>query len=403
MAGALQGLKIIDLSRVLAGPWCSQILADLGAEVIKIERPTTGDDTRRWGPPWMPDQTGQASGESGYFQATNRNKYSVAVDISSPQGQQILHRLLKDADVLIENFKVGGLAKYQLDYASLSALYPRLIYCSISGFGQTGPRAEQPGYDFMIQGLSGLMSITGAAEGEPQKVGVAVSDIQTGLYAVIAIQAALWARLNTGRGQQIDLALFDVQLAALANQSMNFLYSGQSPSRLGNAHPNIVPYQVFKAQDQDFIVACGNDQQYRALCKAISRQDLATDRRFLRNQDRVKHRQDLVRILSEHFAQQKAAIWLQRILAAKVPVGLVNTIGQALADPQVQARAMLVSIPHPNNAQFCMLGSPLKLSDSPVKYRRAPPCLGQDTRQILATCYTESELEQLAEAGVIAV
>ena len=289
--GALTGIRVLDLSRVLAGPLCSQTLADLGAEVIKVERPHCGDDTRSWGPPWMPDPNGELTREAGYYQCVNRGKYSVEINISTAEGQQLLHKMVQSADVVIENYKTGALAKYNLDYASLSALNPKLVYCSITGFGQTGPRAEEPGYDFVIQGLSGLMSVTGESAQVPnsgaQKVGVAVVDIQTGLYATIAIQAALLSRHQTGLGQHIDLALLDVQIAGLANQGMNYLTSGKSPTRSGNSHPNIVPYQTFKAKNTEFIIACGNDQQFQALCHAIELPQLLDNPKYVRNQDRV--------------------------------------------------------------------------------------------------------------------
>ncbi|MDQ8936816.1 CaiB/BaiF CoA transferase family protein [Acinetobacter rudis] len=402
--GALKGIRVLDLSRVLAGPWCSQILADLGAEVIKIERPNVGDDTRTWGPPWMPNGLGECSSESAYYQSTNRNKYSVAIDITTVAGQALLHKMVQDADVVIENYKVGSLQKYQLDYESLSKINPKLVYCSITGYGQNGPRAVEPGYDFVLQGLSGLMSITGSDAshgGEPQKVGVAVTDIQTGLYATIAIQAALWARQQSQRGQYIDIALFDVQLAALANQTMNYLATGIAPQRMGNKHPNIVPYQTFSAKDKQFIIACGNDGQFVALCQAVGLEELIHNPHYVRNQDRVKYREDLINIFAKHFLQQDAEYWVKLIHAAKVPVGLVNNIAEALADPQVEHRNMLVNIPHRFNSDFKMIASPIKLSETPVEYRRAPPLLGQDTQTVLAQFCDETEMAQLQRDGVI--
>ena len=402
--GALQGIRVLDLSRVLAGPWCGQTLADLGAEVIKIERPKFGDDTRMWGPPWMPDRQGNATRESGYFQCANRSKYSVAVDISSAEGQALVQEIAKTADVLIENYKADSLAKYGLDYASLSALNPNLVYCSITGFGQDGPRVAEPGYDFIIQGMSGLMSITGDADdagGGAQKVGVAVADIQTGLYAVIAIQAALLARLRTGRGQHIDLSLLDVQVAALANQGMNYLTAGAAPQRMGNKHPNIVPYQTFKAQDQEFIIACGNDKQFKDLCIAIGYPELLENPSYLRNQDRVRHRNQLIPLLSEHFLQKTAKEWVEAIHAVKVPVGVINSVEEALAEPQIQHRNMLVNMPHALNENFKVIGSPIKLSDTPVEYRHAPPQLGEHTAQVLSEFKTAEELMALKEKGVI--
>jgi crotonobetainyl-CoA:carnitine CoA-transferase CaiB-like acyl-CoA transferase len=403
--GALQGIRVLDLSRVLAGPWCSQILADLGAEVIKIERPKIGDDTRMWGPPWMPDQQGNLTRESGYYQCTNRNKLSVAIDISSEDGQQLIQEMAKTADVIIENYKVGSLEKYGLDYAALAHINPNLIYCSITGFGQTGPRAEEPGYDFIIQGMSGLMSITGEkeelAEGGAQKVGVAVVDIQTGLYATIAIQAALLARQHTGRGQYIDLSLFDVQVAALANQGMNYITSGVSPKRMGNSHPNIVPYQTFRAKDKEFIIACGNDKQFKDLCVAIGLEQLLEDHRFQRNQDRVQHRDDLISLLSAYFLTQNAQDWVTAIHAVKVPVGVINSIKDALKEPQIQSREMVVNIPHPLNDQFKMIGSPIKLSETPVEYKHAAPQLGEHTLTVLSAFKTQQEIALLQTKGVI--
>ncbi|MCU4553547.1 CoA transferase [Acinetobacter nosocomialis] len=403
--GALQGIRVLDLSRVLAGPWCGQILADLGAEVIKIERPRVGDDTRMWGPPWMPDQDGNMTRESGYFQCTNRNKYSVAVDITTPEGQALIYEIAKTADVVIENYKTGSLAKYGLDYASLSELNPSLVYCSITGFGQDGPRAEEPGYDFIIQGMSGLMSITGepddVAGGGAQKVGVAVVDIQTGLYSTIAIQAALIARSHTGRGQYIDMSLLDVQVAALANQGMNYLASGKAPQRMGNQHPSIVPYQTFKAKDKEFIIACGNDKQFKDLCIAIGYPELLENEKFVRNQDRVKYRNELIPLLSEHFLQKTAKEWVEMIHALKVPVGVINSIEDALAEPQIVHRNLVVNIPHRLNENFQTIGSPMKLSDTPVEYHHAPPELGEHTAQILSRFKTVEELAALKEKGII--
>ena len=403
--GALQGIRVLDLSRVLAGPWCGQILADLGAEVIKIERPHVGDDTRMWGPPWMLDQQGKATRESGYYQCANRNKYSVAVDIASDEGQALIHEIAMTADVVIENYKAGSLAKYGLDYATLSALNPNLVYCSITGFGQDGPRAAEPGYDFIIQGMSGLMSITGESDdvagGGAQKVGVAVVDIQTGLYSTIAIQAALLARQHTGRGQYIDMSLLDVQVAALANQGMNYLTSGNAPKRMGNKHPNIVPYQTFKAKDKEFIIACGNDKQFKDLCIAIGYPELLENPNFLRNQDRVKHREELIPLLTEFFLTQNAQVWVDAIHAFKVPVGIINSVADALNEPQIQHREMVVNLPHRLKPDFQVIGSPIKLSDTPVEYKHAPPQLGEHTTQILSRFRSHEELEALKSKGII--
>jgi crotonobetainyl-CoA:carnitine CoA-transferase CaiB-like acyl-CoA transferase len=399
--GALQGIRVLDLSRVLAGPWCGQILADLGAEVIKIERPKVGDDTRMWGPPWMLDQQGNSTRESGYFQCANRNKYSVAIDISTEEGQTLIHEIAKTVDVVIENFKAGSLEKYRLDYATLTQINPKLVYCSITGFGQNGPRAEEPGYDFIIQGMSGLMSITGESGESSQKVGVAVADLQTGLYSTIAIQAALLSRHQTGKGQHIDMSLLDVQVAALANQGMNYLTSGVAPSRMGNSHPNIVPYQTFKANDQEFIIACGNDKQFKDLCLAIGQAELLENPKFIRNQDRVKYRDELVAHLAEYFLTQTAKHWVDAIYAVKVPVGVINSIADALNEPQIQYRGMIVNIPHAYNKDFKVIGSPMKLSGTPVEYRHAPPSLGEHTLLILSQFKTPKELIQLEKQGII--
>ncbi|MCB4796673.1 CoA transferase [Pseudomonas sp. NP21570] len=405
--GALSGIRVLDLSRVLAGPWCGQVLADLGAEVIKVERPRVGDDTRGWGPPYMKAPDGENSVEASYYQSTNRNKLSVAVNIATPEGQELVRALAATSDVLIENYKAGSLAKYGLDYDSLSTLNPRLVYCSITGFGQTGPRAEEPGYDFIVQGMGGLMSITGEKDGVPgagpQKVGVAVADVMTGLYSTIAIQAALLAREKTGRGQHCDMALLDVQVAALGNQSQNYLSTGKAPGRQGNAHVNIVPYQVFTASDMDFIIACGNDTQFVALCDAIGLPKLPLDSRFTKNADRVRNRDAIVGLLSEYFLNDTADNWVTRIHAAKVPVGVINDIGRALAEPQVLARDMLVSIPHAKNPDFKMVGSPVKLSGTPVEYKRPAPMLGEHTEQVLKSVLglSADALEVLKDKGVI--
>ncbi|WP_315078777.1 CaiB/BaiF CoA-transferase family protein [Acinetobacter guillouiae] len=403
--GALQGIRVLDLSRVLAGPWCGQVLADLGAEVIKIERPKVGDDTRMWGPPWMLDQQGRATRESGYYQSANRNKSSVAIDMATQDGQRLLQHMVKTADIVIENFKAGSLKKYGLDYETLKHINPKLIYCSITGFGQDGPRAEEPGYDFIIQGMSGLMSITGEKEGElgasSQKVGVAVVDIQTGLYATIAIQAALISRQQTGVGQYIDMSLLDVQVAGLANQGMNYLSSGIAPQRMGNHHPNIVPYQTFKAQDKEFILACGNDKQFKDLCIAIGKPELLDQPNYLRNQDRVKYRQELVALLSEYFLSNTAKHWVDAIHAVKVPVGVINSVADALDEPQIQYRKMVVNIPHTDNPDFNVIGSPIKMTGTPVEYRNAPPRLGEHTKAILEEFCSDDELLKLKQQGVI--
>ncbi|MCU4389840.1 CoA transferase [Acinetobacter courvalinii] len=403
--GALNGIRVLDLSRVLAGPWCGQILADLGAEVIKVERPKLGDDTRSWGPPWMKDNSGQDTQEAAYYQSTNRNKLSVAIDIASPEGQELIKALIQDSDVVIENYKAGSLKKYGLDYESLAAINPGLVYCSITGFGQNGPRAEEPGYDFIIQGMGGLMSITGEKDdlpgGGPQKVGVAFSDLATGLYSTIAIQAALLNRHETGLGQYIDMALLDVQIATMANQGMNYLSSGNIPKRYGNAHANIVPYQVFKAADREFIIACGNDTQFIQLCSSIGLADLPNDPRFRRNADRIRYREEIIGILSKHFLSKSADEWVAAIHAAKVPVGVINNLEQAFQEPQVQAREMLVEMQHPQREKLTVIGSPIKLSRTPVEYKTAPPLLGQHTDTILSRILSPEKLQQLKLKGIV--
>ena len=405
--GALTGYRVLDLSRVLAGPWCGQTLADLGAEVIKVERPGVGDDTRGWGPPWMKGQSDELTSEASYYQSTNRGKLSVALNLASPQGQELVRALATDCDVLIENYKAGSLAKYGLDYASLSELNPRLVYCSVTGFGQTGPRAAEPGYDFIVQGIGGLMSITGERDdlpgGGPQKVGVAFSDLMTGLYSTVAIQAALLSREKTGVGQHIDMALLDVQVATLCNQSQNYLASGKPPGRYGNAHANIVPYQVFRASDQDFIIACGNDSQFVALCDAIGLTHLPADPRFTRNADRVANREAIIELLSRHFLEARAQEWIDRIHPRGVPIGAINSIAQALDEPQVKARNMLVTIPHPLKGDFVTVGSPIKMSGTPVEDLRPAPMLGEHTDEVLKRQLglDEERLAQLKASGVI--
>jgi crotonobetainyl-CoA:carnitine CoA-transferase CaiB-like acyl-CoA transferase len=403
--GALEGIRVLDLSRVLAGPWCGQILADLGAEVIKVERPKTGDDTRLWGPPWMKNNQGEDTREAAYYQSANRNKLSVAIDISTAEGQELVRALAADSDVVIENYKAGSLKKYGLDYDSLNAINPKLVYCSITGFGQTGPRAPEPGYDFIIQGMGGLMSVTGEKDdlpgGGPQKVGVAFADLTTGLYSTIAIQAALLNRTITGLGQYIDMALLDVQVATLANQGMNYLASGKVPGRYGNAHANIVPYQVFKAADQDFIIACGNDKQFVALSNAIGLPELPNDPRFTTNALRIKYRTEIGELLSAHFLSNNAKHWVEAIHAVKVPVGLINNLEQAFEEPQVQARNMLIEMQHPLKDKLKVIGSPIKLSRTPVEYKKAPPMLGEHTNEILARVADAEKLAELRTKGII--
>ena len=392
---ALAGIKVVDLSRVLAGPSATQCLADLGAEVIKIERPETGDETREWAPPQFAD------GTSAYFATVNRNKQSVTVDISTAAGQDIIKKMVADADVLVENYKVGGLKKYGLDYDSLKTLNPRLVYASLTGFGQTGPDARKPGYDYIIQGQSGLMSITGPEDGLPYKVGVAVVDLFAGLNLVIGIQAALLARAQTGVGQHVDVALLDSAIAMLANVGMNHLATGKVPPRLGNGHPSIVPYQVFATEGaQHLILACGNDKQFAAVC-AVMEQDWIADERFATNPQRVKNRAELVPLMQAVFMSKERDAWLGLFDAASVPCGPINNIAEAVAMPQVAAREMVVGL-NKAEVQMNVLGSPVKLSGTPVQYHSAPPDLGQDTVSVLTSLgYTQEQIEQLQQQHIV--
>ncbi|AVG14590.1 MULTISPECIES: CaiB/BaiF CoA transferase family protein [Chromobacteriaceae] len=396
MAGALSGIKVVDLSRVLAGPWASQLLADLGAEVIKIEKPGSGDDTRQWAPPSLPD------GKAAYFLCTNRGKRSLTVDISQPAGQDIVRKLVADADVVLENYKVGGLKKYRLDYDSLKTVNPKLVYCSITGFGQTGPYASLAGYDYIVQGMSGLMSITGPADGEPHKVGVAVSDLFTGLYAANAVQAALIARERSGAGQHIDMALFDCSLAMLANVASNWLVGHNVPPRLGNAHANIVPYQVFAASDGHFILACGNDKQFAEVCRLVGQAQWARDPRYATNPQRVAHRVQLVPLLAQAFRHHGRDYWLSALDKAGVPCGPINNVAEAFADPQAQAREMELEMRDAAGQQVPLVGCPIKLSGTPVEYNLAPPALGEHTEQILrALGYVDSDIVALRNNGTV--
>ena len=384
--GALSHLRVLDLSRVLAGPWASQIFADLGAEVIKIERPGHGDDTRTWGPPWMPDEAGYPTDSSAYYLSTNRGKHSLTIDLKSPEGRAQVREIAKHCDVLIENFKVGGTQSMGLDYATLSADNPGLIYCSITGFGQTGPLAHRPGYDLLVQAMGGLMSITGAPEGEPQKVGVALSDIMTGLYGTIGTLAALAERERSGLGQHVDVALLDVTLATLSNQAANYVIGGVNPARIGNAHASIVPYQSFQTADGHIVVAVGNDTQFAHFCEVLGLDALSTDTRFASNEVRVLHRDQLIPLLAERIASGESQQWLTRFEAHNVPAGPINSIAEAFEQPQVAAREMVVNVPHPDNSALQLVGSPIKLSRTPVTYTRPPPALGQDNSLLAAFC-----------------
>ena len=425
--GALSHLKVLDLSRVLAGPWCTQMLADLGADVIKVEKPGEGDDTRHWGPPFLPDAQGNATKHATYFTACNRNKRSVTIDMAHPEGQALLRRMAAHSDVVVENFKVGGLAKYGLDYDSLKAQNPRLIYCSVTGFGQTGPYAERAGYDLMIQALSGLMSITGRGDdvpgGGPQRVGVAVIDVFTGVYACSAILAALEARHRTGQGQHIDMALLDVSMAILANQAAGFLNTGKVPGRQGNSHPSLVPYQDFPTLDGAMLLAIGNDGQFARFCQAAAQPQWASDARFATNALRVGHRSELVPLIEAVTRQRTTAQWIALLQDKAVPCGPINTLDQAFADAQVQHRALVVRQPTqhaapagykpnapsaPVNAgpiaidSIATVASPLRLGGTPPVLRRAPPGLGEHTDAVLAELGLEpSAIAALRSQGVL--
>jgi crotonobetainyl-CoA:carnitine CoA-transferase CaiB-like acyl-CoA transferase len=403
MSASLHGLRIIDLTRVLAGPWATQTLADLGAEVIKIERPDSGDDTRAAGPPFLKDRDGNDTADSAYFLSANRGKKSVAVNIATPAGQELVRKLAATADVFVENYLVGKLAAYDLDYETLRAINPRLVYCSITGFGQTGPYRDRPGYDFIFQAMGGMMSITGEPDGTPQKVGVAFSDLMTGMYATVSILAALRHRDATGRGQHIDLALLDVQIAALANMNMNYLISGRVPKRMGNAHANLVPYQVFACADGHVVVTVGSDGLFRSLCKALGMPDLAKDERFRSNPGRVRNRAELIAILGQIFVRRPVAEVMDRLHAESVPVGPINNLDQVFADPHVQDRGMVVTVEHPTGGNTPLVASPIRMSDSPIRYETPPPVLGQHTESVLTELLEleRSAIEQLEQQNVI--
>jgi crotonobetainyl-CoA:carnitine CoA-transferase CaiB-like acyl-CoA transferase len=387
MSGALSHLRVLDLSRILAGPWCGQLLADLGAEVIKVERPESGDDTRGWGPPFLQDAEGRNSGDAAYFLCANRNKKSVTIDFTRPEGQELVRELAAKSDVVIENFKVGGLKAYGLDYTSLKAVNPGLIYCSITGFGQDGPYATRPGYDFLIQAMGGLMSITGHKEGEPgagpQKVGVALTDILTGLYSGVGILAALAHRERTGIGQHIDMALMDVQVACLANQAMNYLVGGKAPVALGNSHPNIVPYQDFPTADGHMIIAVGNDAQFTRLCAVLGEPSLGADARYASNRSRVENRAELVPALGKLTRARATREWVSLLETAGVPCGPINDLAAVFEDPQVLARGLKIELPHPLAGTAPGVANPIRMSETPVSYRSAAPCLGADTVSVL--------------------
>ena len=407
MAGPLSHIRVLDLSRVLAGPWAGQNMADLGAEVIKVERPGVGDDSRAFGPPWIKDAQGRDTKDSAYFTSANRGKKSITLNIAVAEGQAIVRKLAERSDVLIENYKHGDLARYGLGYEDLRKINPRLIYCSVTGFGQTGPYRERPGYDFMIQGMGGMMSVTGepddAPGGGPQRAGVPIADIITGMYASIAICAALANRAETGVGQHLDLALLDSQIALLAYQNTNYFATGAAPKRIGNLHPNIVPYQPFRTKDGAVILACGNDNLFRKFCEAAGQQALASDARFASNGKRVENRAELTRLLGDVFRQRPTAEWVELLEKAGVPNGPINDIAQVYAEPQVKARGIRVDMEHPVAGKLPTVASPMRFSETPVEYRRAPPTLGQHTDEVLKGLLDLSgaELERLRAAKII--
>ena len=407
MSGALCKLRVLDLTRVLAGPWATQVLGDLGAQVIKIERPGIGDETRAWGPPYLRDAEGNETDQSAYYLSANRNKRSITIDITKPKGQAIIRRLAETSDVIIENYKVGGLKRYGLDYDSLRADNRGLIYCSITGFGQTGPYSHRAGYDFLIQGMGGLMSVTGREDGTPgagpQKVGVALTDVLTGLYSVISILAALNSRNDTGNGQHIDMALMDVQVTSLANQNMNYLTTGELPKRLGNAHPNIVPYQDFPCKDGSVILTVGNDRQFAALCEVLGNPDWARDPRFANNAARVSNRDALIELMSAVTVTATTQEWVTAFEKSGVPCGPINSLKDVFEDPQVIARALEIGLPHPLAGTVPLVASPIRLSDTPVEYTLPPPLLGEHTRWLLSSALgmSEEEIDALAAEAVI--
>ncbi|MEZ4409481.1 MAG: CaiB/BaiF CoA-transferase family protein [Polyangiales bacterium] len=403
MTAALDGVRVLDLSRVLAGPWATQTLADLGADVIKVERPGAGDDTRGWGPPYAKNPDGSDSDVSAYFLCANRNKRSITVDLAHPEGQRVVRELARRCDVVVENFKVGGLAPYGLDYASLSAINPGLVYCSITGFGQTGPYAQRAGYDFLIQAMGGLMSVTGEADGAPMKAGVALADVMTGLYATNAILAALFHKQRTGEGQHVDLALLDVQVAAMANQALNYLTTGVSPSRRGNAHPSIVPYDAFATRDGTVIVAVGNDAQFARLCAVIERPDLAADARYTTNAGRVRHRAEVIAELQRSLSTRDTDHWVSALESVGVPCGPVRSMAEVFADPQVIARRDRVELAHPRLGAVPSVANPARLSRTPVSYRSAPPDLGAHTDAVLRELLSldDGAIASLRAAGAI--
>ena len=404
-ARALSGIRVLDLSRVLAGPFCTQMLGDLGAEIIKIEKPGTGDDTRKWGPPFLKDKNGNDTTESAYYLSANRNKKSVALDVATKEGQEIIHALLAKSDVMIENFKVGGLEKYDLGWEQIKERHPHIIYAAITGFGQAGPLAQEPGYDLMAQGFAGLMGITGEPDGAPMKVGVALSDIMTGLYAAVGILAALNKRHETGKGQMVDVALVDCTLSSLTNIAQYYLTSGTPAARQGNAHSTIVPYQAFEAKDGWIIIAVGNDTQFSRLARTLGHEEWAQDEKFSKNSARVKHRGIIVPLITAKTKTKTVSDWIKILQGIDIPCGPVNQIDQIFAHEQIQARGMKIEMDHPLSAEsVSLVGSPLKLSETPVAYDIPPPFCGQHTNEVLTSILDmkESDLRKLKETGVLA-
>jgi crotonobetainyl-CoA:carnitine CoA-transferase CaiB-like acyl-CoA transferase len=407
MSGPLAHIRVLDLSRILAGPWATQILADLGAEVIKVERPGQGDDTRTWGPPFLKDADGKETTDSAYYLAVNRGKKSLTLDLASPQGQDLVRQLAAKSNVLVENYKTGGLAKYGLGYEDLKALNPGPVYCSITGFGQDGPYAKRAGYDYLLQAMGGMMSITGPADGEPGagplRVGVALIDIITGMYSATAILAALNHLERTGEGQYIDMALMDSATALLANQGMNYLISGRSPGRSGNSHPNVAPYQPFETADGWIIVAIGNDNQFGRYCRLIGRPEMADDERFKRNQGRIENRAELIPPIEAAMRQRSSADWLAALEAEGIPGGPINELDQVFADPQVQHRGMNIELPHALAGDVPLIASPIKLSQTPVSYSHAPPTLGEHSEAVLADVLglAADEIAELRQRGIV--
>ena len=404
MTGALSGIRVFDMSRVLAGPTCTQLLGDLGADVIKVERPGEGDDTRKWGPPFLKDAAGRDTGESSYYLSANRAKRSLTLDFTKPEGRDLAFRLIAHCDVLIENYKVGTLAKHGLGYEPVHAEFPRLVYCSLTGFGQTGPYAPRPGYDFLAQAMGGIMSLQGEPEGEPMKGAVAMADLMTGMYSTVAILAALRHRDRTGQGQLIDMALFDTQVAWLGNQAQAYLVSGEIPPRLGNAHASVVPYQVFASADGHVVLAIGNDGQFKKFCAFAEAAGLATDPRFATNTARVRNRAALIPLLDAILAKKPSAHWIDGLEREGVPCSPINRLDQVFADPQVKARDMVVTMRHESSpAPVPLLANPIKYSATPVEYRHAPPILGQHTDEILRELLglDTGEIARLRKAGVV--